>query len=340
MAIAKNVTDAVRSSFGSLFVEKMAITHFRDGAWEPFQIQPYAPLPMDPAAHVFHYASTCFEGLKAHRHADDSVHIFRLNKHMKRFERSAKLLCMPVPDPDEVGKAVSKLVRENKEWVPEEPGSLYIRPTLIGTLPNIGAAAHPTTEACLFILLSPVGDYFEGGLKPLKLLIEPDKMRTSPSFGSAKTGGNYAASLGQIMSARETYGTSQVLFAPGGDVQETGAANFLLINDKEILTKKLNDSFLHGVTRDSILQMGKDMGYKVTERDLSIEEVIDWVKDGEAALSGTAAVLAGIGSFVYRGETISCGNGEIGPNTLKLRQALVDIHGGKTADAHGWLTRL
>ncbi len=327
MAIAKSVTEAVKSPFGTLFVEKMAITHFKDGAWGPFQIQPYAPLQLDPAAHVLHYASTCFEGLKAHKHADGSVHIFRLNKHMRRFEQSAKQLCMPVPDPDTVAEAISRLVRENKEWVPPQPGSLYIRPTLIGTLPNIGAAAHPTTQACLYILLSPVGDYFQGGLTPLKLLIEPDQMRTSPSFGSAKTGGNYAASLGQIMRAREAYGTNQVLFSPGGDVQETGAANFLLINDNEIMTKKLNTTFLHGVTRDSILQMGRDMGYKVTERDFTIEELQAWVKgSGEAALSGTAAILAGIGSFVLREEDIVCGNGEIGCVCLVWRHELSVVY--------------
>ncbi|MDJ0837198.1 MAG: branched-chain amino acid aminotransferase [Acidobacteriota bacterium] len=339
MANAPKVDAALKATFGTSFTDKIAITHYRNGAWEPFTIQPYGPIQLEPSAHVLHYASTCFEGLKAHRHDDGSVHIFRLDRHMQRLHDSAGLLCLPQPDPRFVSEGIKNLIRECVDWVPEQPGALYIRPTLFGTLASIGAAASPSSEACLYILLSPVGDYFETGLKPLKILIDDDRMRTAPHFGSAKTGGNYASALGQIQRAKQKYGVQQVLFAPDGDVQETGAANFLLISDHEILTKKLDNSFLHGVTRDSILELGRDLGYKISEREIGVTEVLEWARYGEAALSGTAAVLAGIGSFVYNDEVILCNNGEIGPNTLKLRQALIDIHGGKSPDNHHWLTR-
>jgi len=340
MTIATSVQDALTHPFGTQFTPQMTVARFREGVWAPFQIQGYGNLSLPPSAHVFHYASSCFEGLKAHRHADGSVNIFRLDRHMRRFAGSAEMLYLPFPGVERVREAVRELVSHCRDWVPEQPGALYIRPTLIGTEPSIGAAARPSNEAILFVLLSPVGDYFETGLKPLHLLLDDHAMRTSPAFGMAKSGGNYASALGHIMRAREEHGTHQVLFAPGGDVQETGAANFLLINDNEILTKKLDSSFLHGVTRDAILQLGRDLGYRVSERDFTAAELLEWIETGEAALSGTAAVLAGVGSFTYRGERIDVGDGEIGPNTLKLRQALVDIHAGKAEDTHDWLLRV
>ena len=340
MTIATSIQDALTHPFGTQFAPQMAIARFCDGAWEPFEVLPYGDIRLPPSAHVFHYASTCFEGLKAHRHGDGNVHIFRLERHMKRFAHSAAMLYLPYPGVETMVEVVRDLIARQRDWVPDQPGALYIRPTLIGTEHSIGAAARPSNEALLFVLLSPVGDYFETGLKPLHILLDDQAMRTSPAFGQAKTGGNYASALGHIMRAREIYQTQQVLFAPGGDVQETGAANFLLLNDREILTKRLDASFLHGVTRDAILQLGRDFGYRVTERDFTTAELLDWIKDGEAALSGTAAVLAGVGSFVYRGETVTVGDGEIGPNTLKLRRALVDIHAGRVEDPHGWLYRV
>ena len=146
---------------------------------------------------------------------------------------------------------VLDIVAHNLDDIPAPPSSLYLRPTLIGTLPNIGAAAAPSTEATLFVLTSPVGDYFTGGARPLKLLVEDQKARSTEQLGSTKTGGNYAAALGPTLAAKAEYGVDQVLFCPNGDVQETGAANFLLISDDEVITKPLDTSFLHGITRGS-----------------------------------------------------------------------------------------
>jgi branched-chain amino acid aminotransferase len=161
-------------------------------------------------------------------------------------------------------------------------------------------------------------------------------------MGMVKSGGNYAGALLPTMKARAEFKADQVLFCPGGDVQETGAANFLLIDGDEIITKALDESFLHGVTRDSILTIARDMGMKVSERDLTVEELLERAaRPGcEAALSGTAAVLAPVGTLIYKGEEISVGNGGIGETTVKLRTALNNIQWGRAEDTHGWLLKV
>ena len=184
------------AQFGTVFCDHMAIARFENGSWGEAAIEPLAPLPLHPAAHVFHYASTCFEGFKAYRWQDGKARIFRLHDHVARMQRSAKSLHLPVPDADLLAAMVENLVREQFDDIPEPPSSLYLRPTLIGTLPNIGAAAAPSTEATLFVLASPVGDYFAGGARPLKLLVADTFARSTEQLGSTKTGGNYAAALG------------------------------------------------------------------------------------------------------------------------------------------------
>lgn len=325
------------TSFGTKFCEKMGISWFKEGAWQPYNLEQTQPLALHPAAHVFHYASTCFEGFKAYRAPDGKVRIFRLGKHIARMQQSARAMNLPVPDAHAMREMVCKLVSESRDDIPEPPGALYVRPALIGTMPNIGAAAVGSNEACLFVLVSPVGDYFAGGLRPLRVLVDDEHMRATPQLGMAKTGGNYAAALGTILAARRDFNADQVLFCPAGDVQETGAANFLLLNDREILTKQLDASFLHGVTRESLLTLGGDLGYEATERNISVSELLEWAKSGEAALSGTAAVLAPVGTLVYKAKEIPVGTGALGKNTDRLRSALVDIQCGRTQDPHGWL---
>jgi len=158
-------------------------------------------------------------------------------------------------------------------------------------------------------------------------------------MGMVKTGGNYAAALGPTLKARAQYQVDQVLFCPRGEVQETGAANFLLIRDGEILTRSLDSTFLHGVTRDSLLTLARDRGFKVSERVFTVGEMLDWVKSGEAALSGTAAVLAGVGTLIYRGNEHRVASGDVGPLTRELRRQLLAIQQGEVPDRHGWLAR-
>ena len=326
--------------FGTEFCDHIAIARYADGAWSAASVEPLAPLPMHPAAHVFHYASTCYEGFKAYRWSDGKGRIFRLHDHVARMQRSATSLCLPVPDADFLAGMVIDAVHKNLADIPEPPASLYLRPTLIGTLQNIGAAAAPSSEATLFVLCSPVGDYFAGGAASLKLLVEDTKARTTEQLGSTKTGGNYAAALGPTLAAKEKYGVDQVLFCPNGDVQETGAANFLLISDDEILTKSLDTSFLHGMTRDSILKLGAELGYTISERPFTVDELLEKVSTYEACLSGTAATLSPVGTLVHNGKEIQVRDGQPGPNRKKLQKALQDIQYGLEPDTHGWLTEV
>jgi branched-chain amino acid aminotransferase len=318
----------------------MAIAHHRNGVWSAMELRKTGTLEIHPAAHALHYGSTCFEGFKAYRHADGSVHIFRMERHIERMRRSAEALILPEPDPQLLASMVTTLIDRVRADVPEAPGALYLRPLLFGTMANIGAAATPSNEACLVVLASPVWDYFAGGIRPLKILVEEQAQRCAPHLGMVKTGGNYAAAIGPTLAARKAYGIDQVLFCPGGEVQETGASNFLLIRPGHILTRSLDPSFLHGVTRDSLLTLAHDLGYRVEERVFSVDEMMDWVRTGEAALSGTAAVLSGVGTLVRNGNERPVADGQVGPETLKLRAALVAIQQGTAPDTHGWLTRV
>jgi branched-chain amino acid aminotransferase len=329
-----------RPAFGTLLTSHMAVATYQGGRWSPSEIKPVAPIELSPAAHVLHYASTCFEGFKAFRRADGSVHLFRMDRHIQRMRQSARQLVLPEPDAAQLADMVRTVINRCRDAVPEAPGALYLRPILFGTTANIGAAATPTVEASLLVLASPVWDYFSGGVKPLRILVDDENTRSAAQMGMVKTGGNYAAALGPTLSARAKYQVDQVLFCPGGQVQETGAANFVLIRDGELMTRSLDTTFLHGVTRDSLLTLARDLGYKVSERPFDVQEMLAWVKTGEAALSGTAAVLAGVGTLIYRGTDHRVGNGDVGPLTRALRAQLVAIQQGEAPDRHGWLERV
>jgi branched-chain amino acid aminotransferase len=318
----------------------MAVATYRAGAWSPSEIKPVAPVELSPAAHVLHYASSCFEGFKAFRRADGSVHIFRMDRHIERMRQSARLLVLPEPDAAQLADMVRAVIKRCRDAVPEAPGALYLRPNLFGTTANIGAAATPAVEASLIVLASPVWDYFSGGMKPLRILVDDENTRSAAQMGVVKTGGNYAAALGLTITARAKYQVDQVLFSPGGQVQETGASNFVLIRDGELLTRSLDTTFLHGVTRDSLLTLARDLGYQVSERPFDVREMLEWVKTGEAALSGTAAVLAGVGTLVYRGTDHRVASGEVGPLTRALRAQLIAVQHGEAPDRHGWLERV
>jgi branched-chain amino acid aminotransferase len=329
-----------RPAFGTLLTSHMAMAEYHGGRWSEAVIKPVAPIELSPAAHVLHYASTCFEGFKAFRRADGSIHIFRMDRHIQRMRQSARQLVLPEPDAAQLADMVRGVIARCRDAVPEAPGALYLRPILFGTTANIGAAATPAADALLLVLASPVWDYFAGGMKPLRILVDDVNTRSAAQMGMVKTGGNYAAAMGPTLSARAKYQADQVLFCPDGQVQETGAANFLLIRDRELLTRALDSTFLHGVTRDSLLTMARDQGYAVSERVLSVSEMLEWVKSGEAALSGTAAVLAGVGTLIYHGTEHRVAGGEVGPLTRALRAQLVAIQQGEAPDRHGWLKRV
>jgi branched-chain amino acid aminotransferase len=263
-----------------------------------------------------------------------------MDRHIQRMRQSARQLVLPEPDAAQLAQMVRSVIVRCRDAVPEAPGALYMRPILFGTTANIGAAATPANEALLLVLASPVWDYFAGGMKPLRILVDDENTRSAAQMGMVKTGGNYAAAMGPTLNARAKYKVDQVLFCPGGEVQETGAANFLLIRDGELLTRGLDSTFLHGVTRDSLLALARDRGFKVSERVFNVKEMIEWVKSGEAALSGTAAVLAGVGTLIHRGTEYRVAGGDVGPQTRALRSELVAIQQGEAPDRHDWLVRV
>ncbi len=328
------------AEFGQAFTTQMVVSNFQNNQWTEPEVKPIGPFSLHPATHVLHYSSTCFEGLKAYKWQDGSIHFFRYKDNIKRLRNSAAALCLPVPSFELVEQSIMQAVKAVETEIPDFPGALYIRPTLIGTELNIGAAGRGSHEALLYVITSPVGDYFAGGVRPLKLLIDDENMRSTPKFGQVKTGGNYAASLGSVTKARAEYNADQVLFCPGGQVQETGAANFILIKGNEIITKKLDGSILPGITRDSILKLAAEQGYQVREIDYTVQELLSWLPDSEAFLSGTAAVLSPVGSVIYQDNEYTVGDGAVGDKSMQLKAALTGIQNGHLKDAWRWTTEL
>ncbi|CAN5778930.1 branched-chain-amino-acid transaminase [soil metagenome] len=325
--------------FGSVISDTMTVSVYEQGRFNDHELVAADALPLHPAAHVLHYGSACFEGLKAHRGSDGTIRLFRLDRHAERMRISAELLCLPDPPAELLCEMVRDAVRANIDDVPEPPGALYLRPVLIGTEPNIGAAARPSSTALLYVIASPVGDYFDSS-RTLTVAIETELPRTTPQFGQVKTGANYAMALGVIRRAAEAHGADQVLFAPDGDVQETGAANFLMLDGNRIVTRALDSSFLHGVTRDSLLTIAREQGYDVEERDVTVAELVERTPQVEMALSGTAAVLAPVGTLIHEGRRLTVGDGSPGPNTTKLRETLQAVQRSETPDRWGWTTEV
>lgn len=321
--------------FGSVMAPTMATARTRDGAFGDWQLGPVGPLELHPAAHALHYGSACFEGLKAHRGVDGVVRLFRLRDHAVRMARSAAVLHLPPVDVGWLAEMVRAVVRANESETPAPPGALYLRPTLLGLDPNIGSATHPSDEALLYVLASPVGDYLAAD-RALGLGIETELPRTTPQFGTIKAGANYAMALGPTLRTRREDGAHQVLFAPGGQVQEAGPANFCLLDDTTLITPPLDDTFLHGITRDSVLTLAAELGYRVEERPLGVDELLTRAASCEAALMGTAAVLAGVGWVAHEGRRVQIGDGEVGPQTKRLREALQDVQRGASPDRWGW----
>jgi branched-chain amino acid aminotransferase len=323
--------------FGTRFAPRMASVRFEDGRWgEPRMVATEA-LSLHPASHVLHYASSCFEGLKAYRREDGGVHLFRPDRHVQRLRDSAAALCLPVPPAELVMQLLQRVVGTQLDAVPEQPGALYLRPLIYADDVNIGGAGLPSDSAELLLMAAPVGDYLGGADKTLRLWVETAHTRSVPGFGRVKTGGNYAAALQHIVRARREHGCDQVLFCPGGDVQETGAANFFLIHDDTLITRDLADgTILPGVTRDSLINVADELGLRVEERHLGVDELLARVPEGEAALSGTAAVFIAVGELVADGKVVTVGDGGVGPVTRRLRDTLQAIQVGRDPARPDW----
>ena len=317
--------------FGSVFGPLMAVARFDGAAWTAAATVPCESFALHPGTHALHYGSSCFEGLKAHRFPDGRVVTFRAEAHVARLLQSTARLCLPVPSAALAADLIAMAVHANEAVAPASPGSLYLRPTVLGTDVTIGAAAHPSETAIFYVLACPVGDYLPP--RPLTVSVETVTPRTTPQFGVVKSGANYAMALTPIMAAREKYGADQVLFAPGGQLQETGASNIVLIDGDHLLTPALTEAYLHGVTRDSLLRLARHRGWTVEEREVSLDECVAWIArpHAELALSGTAAVVAPVGTLVVDGTSLPVGARGEWPRTAELRAALIDIQIGKAS---------
>jgi branched-chain amino acid aminotransferase len=329
-------SEAASKPFGTVFGEVMASSEFDGTSWSEPRMVSTDSLVLHPATHALHYGSSCFEGLKAHRQPDGSVATFRASRHAERMYGSAECLMLPPPPAALFERMVADTVSANSTITPEPPGSLYLRPTLIGTEKNIGAAARASNTALFYVLASPVGQYFTGGA--LRLAIETKLPRTTPQFGMVKTGANYAMALGVLNQAKTMFQADQVLFAPGGYVEETGAANFLVLADRTIITPPLTKGYLHGVTRDTILTLAAQLGFEVEERPLSVGELLELAAapTTEVVLSGTAAIVAPVGTLIHEGTEHAVGGTEDGTRTAQIRDLVTRLQQGLVDRPQGW----
>jgi len=330
--------------FGQVFTDHMFLMEYDEGrGWHDGRIVPYAPFTLDPACCVLHYAQAIFDGLKAFRGADDVVRLFRVDRHSERLNRSAAALCIPPLDPKLVADSIRALVAVDEDWVPSLAGtSLYVRPTVIATENFLGV--HPAKSYLYFVILSPVGAYYQEGLNPVKIMVTDKYVRAvKGGLGSAKTAANYAASIAAAEDAH-AQGFTQVLYLDATErkyLEEVGTMNIMLKIGDEVITPPLaNGTILDGVTRNSVIQLLRDWGITVTERMISIDEVLAAQEAGtleEMWGTGTAAVIAPVGELGFRDGRHTIRNGGIGPLTQKLYDAVTGIQYGREADAHGWV---
>ncbi len=340
------ITDESKLAFGTQFTDRMFVMEYTAGqGWHSARIQPYGPFTLDPACAVLHYAQEIFEGLKAFRRPDGRIALFRPEENVKRFNRSARRMCMPEVGEDFFLGAIKKLVELESDWVPKSEGtSLYVRPTMIATDPYLGV--RPSNTYLCYVILSPVGAYYKGGLAPVKIWISDEYIRVAPGgTGEAKTGGNYAASLRASMEAT-AQGFDQVLWLDAVNrkyVEEVGSMNICFLYDGKIVTSPLKGTVLDGITRRSVLTLCRELGYEIEERALSIDELLEGAENGrlqEAFGTGTAVVISPVGQLTYRDRTVTLSEGKFGELTLKLYETLTGIQYGRLPDNHGWVELL
>lgn len=332
--------------FGRIFSNYMVTRSYREpDGWQDVELRPYAPIPMELSMSVLHYGQEIFEGTKAYRRPDGHINLFRIDQNIKRFNRSAVRMELPQMDEEEQLEAIVSLMKLDKEWVPAAPNtSLYIRPTLVASANEIGSLS--ASEALFFVLLSPVDPYFSGGFNPISVYVEDQYVRAvRGGVGDAKTGGNYAASLHATKKAKDA-GYNQVVWLDALEhryVEEMGGMNIFFVYGDTLVTSPLTGTILPGVTRDSLLILGKDLGYKVEERMIDIHELIGDIKSGactEAFACGTAAVIAPIGQMGYQGEDVIVGGNVAGTVTKHLYDELTGIQYGRIPDRFGWTLKI
>lgn len=337
--------DFTKLGFGRYFTDHMLVMDYADGKWSDPEIVPFENLSMSPATNILHYAQGIFEGVKAYKDAEGKITSFRLEENFARMNRSAERLCMPTIDAKVVMDALKELLILEQDWIPTAPGTaLYIRPTMIATDPMLGVHAAHTYK--FFIILSPVGAYYANGLQPTKILVEDEYVRVAVGgTGEAKCMGNYAASLlASEMAIKKGY--DQVLWLDAKEhkyAEEVGAMNMFFVIDGEIITPALVGSILPGITRKSAIELLRSEGYKVTERRISIDEIVNAYENGkldEAFGTGTAAVISPVGIIGYKGRDMIINNQEMGKITAELYDKLTGIQYGRLEDKFGWVNHI
>lgn len=327
--------------FGKIFSDHMVVCVFKDGKWNNAEIKEYQPLNLNPATHVLHYGQAVFEGMKAYSTKNGETLLFRPLENIKRLNQSAKRLCMPEIDESVFMDCLTNLINLDKNWIPKkENQSLYIRPFMIATSEFIRAT--PADEYTFCIITSPAGKYYAGDSN---LKIEERFARSSQGgVGFAKAAGNYAAAFAPTKEAQKN-GFTQVVWTDAKEhkyIEESGTMNIMFLIDDVIITPKLSDSILGGITRDSILEIARNKGIKVEERKISIIEILeayDNNKISEVFGVGTAVTVNPINSITYRDKVM---NFQYSSESicLKLKSYLLDIQYGIVKDENNWTVKL
>ncbi len=339
----RQLPDNSQLGFGQIFTDHMFnMDYTPESGWHNPRIEPYGPIAMDPATMVLHYGQAIFEGLKAYRTSDDKIQMFRADRNVARFNRSAKIVCIPEVDEALALSAIKKLVAVEKSWVPSAPEtSLYIRPTIVAMDPYLGV--RPSHNYRFFVILSPVGAYYPEGFNPVKIWVTDKYVRAvRGGVGEAKTPANYAASLLGAEIAKDA-GYTQVLWLDAVEkryVEEVGTMNIFFVINGQIVTPPLGGSILPGITRDSVLTLARHWGIPAAEEPLSIDDVMTAHKNGslqEIFGTGTAAVVSPVGQLSWKKEVITVGDGGVGPTAQRLYEAITDIQYGRAKDPFGWI---
>ena len=341
----KKNLDWANIGFGYHPTDYRFVANYKNGAWDEGALTTDATVTLSESAGVFQYAQTCFEGMKAYTTQDGHTVIFRPDLNAERLMNSCARVCLPVVPQEMFLDAVVKTVRANIDWVPPygSGATLYVRPFMFATGNVIGVA--PADEYQFRILVTPVGPYFKGGLKPIKLCIAKYDRAAPHGTGNIKAGLNYAMSLKPTMDAHRA-GFAENLYLDSESrtyVEETGGANVLFVTKDSTLVvpKSHTDSILPSVTRRSLVQVAQDLGMTVDERPVEWAEV----KSGafvECGLCGTAAVISPVGE-IHEDEDVvvfPAGHDEMGPVMTKLRETLTGIQEGAVEDKHGWVFKI
>lgn len=330
-------------TFGNIFTDHMFVMPYDEGkGWHDPKIMPYGSFNLDPATSMLHYGQAIFDGLKGFRDPKGEIRLFRPKVHAARVNRSSERLCIPAIPEDVILDSFLRIVDIDRQWVPKARGTaVYIRPTIIASDAFLGV--RPAHSYIYFVILSPVGPYYAEGFDPVSILVEDTFVRASAGgLGAAKTPANYAASLLAAEVAKKK-GYTQVLWLDGVErkwLEEVGTMNIMLKIGDECITPPLSDSILAGVTRDTTLALLREWGHKVSERPVSIDEVIAASRAGtleEMWGTGTAAVISPVGELGYKGERIKIKDGRTGKLTQKLYDAITAVQYGEAPDTHGWM---